>query len=459
MARRATQAPAINTPVQKGGKGSQRERLIAGMVAAANRGGYSGANVSAVIGQAGVSRPTFYDYFTDRDDCFAATIADIQEQLLSDVEDTVAASAPEDALAVAASTLVAFATSDPGRAQFLMNDALAGGHSALDARDRGILEIARVVDTALDGVPPGTPAPDQPLVESIGAIQRLLASRLRRSERSHSRMLEELQSWIASYSRPAREHRWRKIRHLAPPQSSPFVPPTGLRPPPGLASGRPRIPEEAVAENHRHRVMFATAQAVQEHGYNSSTVGQIAKLAGVDTRVFYRLFSDRQDAFSAVHELGFQYLMAVTAGAFFAGEDWPQRMWEAMRAVTESVQRTPAVAHVGFVEAYTVGARGIQRVEDSRAAFTIFLQEGARLKESQAPLGRTALEASITTVFEAIYRSARESATPRTMTLTASLAYVCLAPVLGPADAERFIEEKLNAGKRKPRRKTTSKRA
>src|ERR1700679_1120423 len=57
---------------RKARKGTQRERLLDGMLLAAVRRGYAGANVAQVIAQAGVSRPTFYEYFADRDDCFLA---------------------------------------------------------------------------------------------------------------------------------------------------------------------------------------------------------------------------------------------------------------------------------------------------------------------------------------------------------------------------------------------------
>ncbi len=62
-----------SAPVRTRRKRTQRERLIAGMVMAARRHGYAGANVSRVIARAGVSRPTFYEYFADKDDCFLAT--------------------------------------------------------------------------------------------------------------------------------------------------------------------------------------------------------------------------------------------------------------------------------------------------------------------------------------------------------------------------------------------------
>ena len=50
----------------------QRERLIAAMLDAAATRGYRETNVQDVIERAGVSRPTFYEHFTNKDDCFLA---------------------------------------------------------------------------------------------------------------------------------------------------------------------------------------------------------------------------------------------------------------------------------------------------------------------------------------------------------------------------------------------------
>ena len=80
MSRRPAVKTPINTPVQNRRKATQRERLLTGMIAAAVRDGYADANVSAVIAEAGVSRPTFYDYFVDSDDCFLAALAQVQDR-------------------------------------------------------------------------------------------------------------------------------------------------------------------------------------------------------------------------------------------------------------------------------------------------------------------------------------------------------------------------------------------
>ena len=105
-----------------------------------------------------------------------------------------------------------------------------------------------------------------------------------------------------------------QLKPLPPLVRSPYLPPTTLRAPPPLGPGRPRLSEEEVAENHRQRIMFATSQIVQERGYTAATISEITRLAGVDGRAFYRLFADKQEAFGSIHELGFQYLMAATAG-------------------------------------------------------------------------------------------------------------------------------------------------
>jgi TetR/AcrR family transcriptional regulator len=429
-------------PLPNWRKATQRGRLLAGMVTAANRDGYAGANVSAVIREAGVSRPTFYDYFEDREDCFVATVVDANERLLRVVREAVEAASPERALSVAIEAMVAFAGSQPAEARFLMKEALAGGPRALDARDRGIAQAAEVVEDALGRAPKGAAIPDVPVAAVLGAMHRVLASRLRRGERALGGLCQDLLGWLQSYERPATWQRWRKLEPRRPPERSPHVS-TALAPPPTLGPGRPRLSEAEVAENHRQRIIFATSEVVRERGYAAATVAEITRLARVDGRIFYRLFADKEEAFSSIHELGLQRVMTGAAGAFFAGRSWPERIWEAMRAATQSIDDNPAIAHVAFVEAHAVGPRGIQRVEDSRIAFTIFLEEGyGNLSNGHVP-PRVALEAIVNTIFESVYLQARASEKPRTAGLVAHFAHLCLAPFIGMPASDGLIDGRL----------------
>jgi AcrR family transcriptional regulator len=444
MPRRAAAEEPINTPVQNRRKATQLKRLHTGMIAAANREGYAGASVSAVIQEAGVSRPTFYEYFEDRDDCFAKTVIDVHERLAADVRDAVSDNPPERALPAAVGATVAFAGARPAEAQFLMKEALAGGPQILNARDKGLEDAAKIVELANRDTPKDTAAADLPVAAVLGGTHRVLASRLRRSERALEGVQRDLLVWVASYEQPRGQHRWDKLRALRVPRRSPHLPATALRPPRRLGPGRPRLSEEDIIENQRQRIMFATAQAVQERGYTQATVSDITRRAGIDGRTFYRLFGDKQEAFSAIHELGFQYLMAVTARAFFAGKDWPERIWEAFRAATQGIDDTPTFAHVAFVEAYAIGPRGIQRVEDSRIAFTIFLQEGYRYQHGGATPSQLSLEAIMTTIFEIIYLRTRASDTPKTAGVLAHLVHLCLAPFLGSEATNELIDAQSN---------------
>jgi AcrR family transcriptional regulator len=444
MARRSAQPKTANTPLPKGRRSTQRDRLLAGMITAANRDGYARASVSAVIAEAGVSRPTFYEYFADRDACFLATIAEIHDRLIATVRAQVLADAPSQALQASSRALIGFAATEPAMARFLTNESMAGGPRALDARDRSIAEIEQIVQQRYEDLGPGQPIPDFATRVLIGAIYRLLASRTRRGDPSLSGLLEDLLTWLSSYEQPVAQHRWRTLVPVAPPLRSPFLPDAPLRAPPALPPGRPRISAEQVAENHRQRVLFAAARLAESKGYTATTIADITKLAGVDARVFYAMFADKQEAFMSVHELGFQDLMAVTAGAFFAGASWPERSWEAGRAFTQFLEINPTIAHVGFVEAHAVGPGAVQRVEDSHVAFTIFLQEGYQYAQPSTPPSRVALEAIITTVFELVYRQARASDSPQLSGLLPHLSFLVLAPFLGPAQANEFGDSKLH---------------
>jgi len=196
---------------QKGRKSTQRERLLKGMVDVANLGGYASANVSAVIERAGVSRPTFYDYFSDRDDCFLGTILDTQQRLLERVQEAVGQAPGERAMASAAEALVAFASAEPGGARFVMGEAMAGGVRALDARDEGIARIASLVQDQEESVDGDASVPDVERRTVVGGIYRLLATRLRRGEPGISKLVDQTLEWVASYERPAGEQRWREL--------------------------------------------------------------------------------------------------------------------------------------------------------------------------------------------------------------------------------------------------------
>jgi AcrR family transcriptional regulator len=422
-------------------KSTQRERLLTGMTQAANKEGYAKANVSQVIANAGVSRPTFYKYFTDKDDCFLAAHHEIAQRLLESVRRAVADGPPEQAAQQSVRTLVEFAGSDPAGARFLTNETMAGGPRALDERDRTLDQLREIVERARTPTPPDAPTPDLPIRAVLGAVYWLLAPLLRRGESDLSECADDLLGWIESYERPYAEHRWRTLRPGRAVPPSPHISELSLKAPLPLPRGRPRASAAEVVRNQRERILFATAEVAVQKGYTAARIADITAVAGVDGRVFYSHFRDKQQAFLAVHELGVHQIMATSAGAYFGGGTWPERVWEGVRASAYFNATYPVISHIGFVESHAVGSSALQRIDDSRTAFTIFLQEGYQHSVGSPPRG--ALEAISAATFEVGY-SLMRSGKAREMPRFASLVvYLCIAPFLGSKAAMEFIDGKL----------------
>jgi AcrR family transcriptional regulator len=431
----------------RGDKSTQRARLTASVVAIVHRGGYASASVSRIITEAGVSRPTFYEYFSDRDDCLLGALEDINGRLIARVRRAIDDAPPMLAMQASLTAIVEFAIAEPIPALFLTSRAMGAGPAALDARDAGIAEIGSAIAQAHAQVPPAKPIPDVSPSIVVGGVYRLLASRLRRGEPGLIRAIDDLGAWIASYERPARRHRWRslesKLSRPAPQARAPgLLPRPGSQPPPASGSSA-----EQAAASQRARILYAAAQLAEKKGYNATTIADITRLAGVDGRGFYAAFADKQDAFMSVHELGVQQVMSATAGAFFTGASWPERMWAAGGAFAGFLDSEPMIAHVGFVEAYAVGPGAVQRVEDSHVTFTIFLQEGYQHEHSpeHTPPSRLALEAIITCIFEIVYRQVRGSTPTRVSAMLGPMAFLALAPFLGTRQAGRFIDRQLQS--------------
>jgi AcrR family transcriptional regulator len=418
------------------------------MLLATVRKGYAGANVAQVIAHAGVSRPTFYEYFANKDDCFLAVHREISEQLVEHVSEAVHAEPPERAVQAGIRAIILLADAEPERAKFLINETMAGGPRALDQRDRLIARIERIIEQARRRASPKSATPDLPTRALLGGIGWVLGPRLRRHEHDLADLAEEITEWIDCYCRPSEQHRWRTLEPGPRLSPSRHVSELALRPPPPLPRGRTNLSSTEIARNQRERILFATAEIAAEKGYTAATIDDITTTAGVDRRVFYSHFQDKQQAFLAVHELAFQQTMAVCASAFFSGDTWPERIWEGLRAGTHFDASYPVLSHIGYVEAHAVGSPAIQRVEDSRAAFGIFVQEGSRNLEK--PATRTVIDAISAAIFEIGYYQARRRQILQLPRLTSHAAHLILTPFLGYTAANSFIDEQLRQDQRRP---------
>jgi len=163
----------------------QRERLIAAMLKAASELGYRQATVQDVIDRAGVSRPTFYEHFANKEDCFLAAF-DTTAMRLRDRIDAAAEKGGanwRDRLRFSLEELLHFVSHEPDAARALIVEARAASAEALLRRD-GLLDYFAVcVDTLVrDHLPQTTNHSEITAAGVVGGIEALLYARLNKGE-------------------------------------------------------------------------------------------------------------------------------------------------------------------------------------------------------------------------------------------------------------------------------------
>ena len=132
---------------------NQRDRISAGIIAAVADLGYHEATITAITDRAGVSRRTFYHYFSSKQECFLATF-DLIASYLQEAMAEAAADAPDWPAAVRAklATLLATFAANPDLARFvLIAPSRAGEEIAARYRlaiDRGLEIFSEGLDSA-----------------------------------------------------------------------------------------------------------------------------------------------------------------------------------------------------------------------------------------------------------------------------------------------------------------------
>ncbi len=163
----------------------QRERLLAAMLRATAELGYREASVQEVLDRAGVSRPTFYEHFENKEDCFLAAFDAATTRLRERLE--AAADDGENwrqRLRLSLEELLRFVAEDHDAAMSLIVDGRAACPPALQRRDDLLDHFSSCLDSQVRAeVPAGEPAPSAIAAAGIvGGIEALLYSRLNRGE-------------------------------------------------------------------------------------------------------------------------------------------------------------------------------------------------------------------------------------------------------------------------------------
>jgi TetR/AcrR family transcriptional regulator len=115
--------------------GRQRARILTAFAEVVTEQGYVNTPVAAVLQRAGVSRETFYQQFSSKQDCFVAALEDTVGQLAVAIESSLTADgSPFDrfdrTLRIYLDTLAA----DPAKARLFLIETYAAGPEAMQRR-------------------------------------------------------------------------------------------------------------------------------------------------------------------------------------------------------------------------------------------------------------------------------------------------------------------------------------
>jgi AcrR family transcriptional regulator len=163
----------------------QRERVLAGMLRATAELSYREVSVQDVLDRAGVSRPTFYEHFENKEDCFLAAFDGAAGRLRERLE---RAALPGEnwrqRLRLSLEELLAFVAEEPDAAMSLVVDARAACPDALTRRDALLDHFAACLDDQVRAESPAGDEAPSPIAAAgiVGGIEALLYSRLNRGE-------------------------------------------------------------------------------------------------------------------------------------------------------------------------------------------------------------------------------------------------------------------------------------
>jgi AcrR family transcriptional regulator len=257
----------------------QRARLLDAAFAVVSEDGYRRMTARRVSGRAGVSNKTFYDLFSDREDCFLAALDHAVEELA-----VVVLPAWEGETEWAArvraglGALLGFLDGEPALRGLVFVEALGAGPRVLARRAEVLRALERAVDEGRAGVKTGRELPPLTAEGVVGAAFGVIHTRLlERHPEPLTGLLNELMAMIVlPYSGAAAA-----ARELSRPAPEPTAALVGRErfgaslTPAGV--GRARIPFRLTVRTHR--VLCAVAELTAEGSDPNNR--EVSDVAGV----------------------------------------------------------------------------------------------------------------------------------------------------------------------------------
>jgi AcrR family transcriptional regulator len=161
---------------------NQRERLVAGIIAAVAEHGYGATTIAAIVKAAELSRKTFYEHFANKEECFKAAYEAAFEYLCAGIAEAEAAPQWGESVRARLGRLLDLLAADPDLASFFLIAPSGAGDEIAERHHEAMREL---VAALIAGAPKakgrgkGLGTKEQALA---GGISRLVVRKLGEGE-------------------------------------------------------------------------------------------------------------------------------------------------------------------------------------------------------------------------------------------------------------------------------------
>ena len=143
---------------------------------------------------------------------------------------------------------------------------------------------------------------------------------------------------------------------------------------------RRNVSREAVAAHQRARLHGAMIEAVTAHGYESTTVNGVARLAGVSKKTLYRHFESKDDCLLRTYDLvvreATQRISTACRAATRDNGDWEAGLRRGFDAFAAELAERPKPSRLALVEMWAAGPDALRRLEGTEAVFARMIAQG-----------------------------------------------------------------------------------